>query len=71
MAQQVKNPASIHEDSSSIPGLSQWVKNPVLLQLQCRSQMQLGSSVAVAVEFHMSGNFHMPQVWPQKEKKKK
>ena len=31
-----------------IPGLTQWVKDPVLLQAD-GSQMQLGSSVAVAV----------------------
>ena len=29
-AQQVKNPASIHEDTGSIPVLVQWVKDPVL-----------------------------------------
>ena len=30
MAQQAKNPTSIHENVSSIPGPAQWIKNPVL-----------------------------------------
>ena len=69
VAQWVKNPTSIHEDSSSISGLAQWVKNPTVsmrmwvrslaslsglsieccCKLQSKSQLRLGSYVAVAV----------------------
>ena len=57
VAQQIKNPSSIHKDADSIPGLTQWVRirvaasssvwcrrgsDPVLLWLWCRlAQLQL------------------------------
>ena len=45
VAQQVKNMTSVHEDVGSIPGLTQWVKDPCYHKLQCRSQMWPGSSI--------------------------
>ena len=32
VAQQVKNPTSIHKDAGLIPGLAQWIKDLALLQ---------------------------------------
>ena len=43
------NPNRKREGAGLIPGLGQWVKDPVLLELWCRLQTQLGSQVAVAL----------------------
>ena len=49
---------------SLIPSWAQWVKDPVLLQLWCRSQMWLGLDP-------WPRNFHMPWAWPKRKTKTK
>ena len=46
-----------------VPAVVQWVNDPTLPQMWCRSQMQLGFSPWL-------GNFHMPSMGVAKKEKK-
>ena len=49
MAQWLTNLMRNHEVVGSVPALSQWVNDPALRELWCRSQTRLGSRVAAAL----------------------
>ena len=59
------NPTGVHEEDSSIPGLHQWVKDPVLLWLWCRPAA-VALIPALAWELPYTTN-----CGPKKKKKKK
>ena len=75
VAQQVKNLTSIQEDAALIPGLTQWIKDPVLPQAAAQVtdeawiQHCCGCVVCQQLQLQFNPyplypNLHMPQVSP-------
>ena len=64
MAQWVNGPACLCKGTGSMPDPGQWVKDPGLLQLWCRLQLQLGFDP-------WAGKVHMSRGQLKKKKKKK